>query len=136
MADSMAPAMSTTVGVQHRMAAIEDKAPLGLIMFTALTLARATPLNALWKSQNAQGGDSMFLKELKSGHLVQVVDPTELVNPLRRQVSGRYHHGEEAQEAEPFSKGELVFPSGETLPRCWVDPHYRDDEIRRTGVGV
>ena len=78
----------------------------------------------------------MFLKESKSGHLVQIVDLTELVNPLRSEVSGRYHDDEEAQEADPFSKGGLVFPSGETLPRCWVDPHYRDDEIRSTGVGV
>ncbi|MGJ3256393.1 MAG: acetyltransferase [Alcanivorax sp.] len=78
----------------------------------------------------------MFLKELKSGHLVQVVDPTELVNPLRSQVTGRYHHGEEAQEAEPFDKGDLVFPSGETLPKCWVDSHYRDDEIPSTGMGI
>lgn len=63
----------------------------------------------------------MFLKERKSGHLVQFVDATELVNPLRSQLTGRCHHGEEAQETEPFSKGDLVFPSGETLPRCWVD---------------
>lgn len=78
----------------------------------------------------------MFLKDRSSGHLVQVVEPTELVNPLRTQISGRYHHGEEAQEAEPFNKADLVFPSGETLPRCWVDPHYRDDEIPSTGMGL
>ena len=76
----------------------------------------------------------MFLKESNSGHLVQIIDLTELVNPLRREVSGCYHHGEEAQETEPFSKRGLVFPSGEALPRCWVDPHYRDDEIRSTGM--
>jgi hypothetical protein len=22
-------------------------------------------------------------------------------------------------------------PSGEDLPRCWTDPNYRDDDIRR-----
>lgn len=78
----------------------------------------------------------MFLKESKSGHLVQVVDLTELVNPLRGEVSGRYHYGEEAQETELFAKAELIFPSGERLPRCWVDSHYRDDEIRSTGAGL
>ena len=77
----------------------------------------------------------MFLKERESGHLVQVADLTELVNPLRSQITGYYHHGEEAQEAEPFSKGDLVFLSGEPLPRCWMDSHYRDDEIPSTGVG-
>ncbi|MFT6341431.1 MAG: hypothetical protein ACJASW_002616 [Polaribacter sp.] len=78
----------------------------------------------------------MFLKERESGHLVQVADLTELVNPLRSQITGCYHHGEEAQEAEPFSKGDLVFLSGEPLPRCWMDSHYRDGEIPSTGAGV
>tara|TARA_B100000676_G_scaffold310605_1_gene377690 strand:+ start:2461 stop:2697 length:237 start_codon:yes stop_codon:yes gene_type:complete len=78
----------------------------------------------------------MFLKEPKSGHLIQVVDLTELINPLRNQVSGRYHYGEEAQETELFSKANLVFPSGEALPRCWTDSHYRDGEIRSTGAGI
>ncbi|MED5387218.1 MAG: acetyltransferase [Pseudomonadota bacterium] len=78
----------------------------------------------------------MFLKEAQSGHLVQIVDLTELVNPLRQQVSGRYHHGEEAQETEPFPKSGLIFPSGEALPQCWVDAHYRDAEIRITGPRI
>jgi len=25
----------------------------------------------------------------------------------------------------------VVFPSGEPLPQCWVDIHYRDAEVRR-----
>jgi hypothetical protein len=26
----------------------------------------------------------------------------------------------------------LLFPSGEGLPRCWVDVHYRDKELRHS----
>jgi hypothetical protein len=61
-ADDMVPAMSSTGGVQHRMAIIEDKAPLGLIMFTDFTLARALPLIAFWKSENAQEETACFSK--------------------------------------------------------------------------
>jgi hypothetical protein len=35
------------------------------------------------------------------------------------------HNGEELQEPHHFSKAELTFPSGEALPRCWVDAQYR-----------
>lgn len=31
---------------------------------------------------------------------------------------------EELQDPGPLHKGELFFPSGEALPRCWIDPHY------------
>ncbi|MBM4201779.1 MAG: acetyltransferase, partial [Gammaproteobacteria bacterium] len=27
---------------------------------------------------------------------------------------------------------DLSFPSGEGLPRCWVDVHYRDKELRHS----
>jgi hypothetical protein len=39
--------MLKDIGVQHRMAATGDKAPLGLIMFTAFTLASLIPIAAL-----------------------------------------------------------------------------------------
>ncbi len=68
----------------------------------------------------------MFLKHEPSGDLVEVVAIDELVDPFHKQVSGRFHAGEELQDAEMFNKMELMFPSGEGLPRCWVDPHYRD----------
>ena len=32
---------------------------------------------------------------------------------------------------EKFNKADLVFLSGEELPRCWTDPHYRDSELTR-----
>jgi len=68
----------------------------------------------------------MFLKDKTSGDLVEVLDAEALVDPCRETVNGRFHAGEEMQEPRDFAKAELLFPSGESLPRCWVDPHYRD----------
>ncbi|HHL45678.1 MAG TPA: acetyltransferase [Gammaproteobacteria bacterium] len=68
----------------------------------------------------------MFLKQKSSGDLVEIVEIGELVDPFKNRVTGRFHSGEELQDAELFNKSELLFPSGEELPRCWVDPHYRD----------
>lgn len=65
----------------------------------------------------------MYLKD-KSGSLVEVLDMAALSNPCQAMVKGRYHAGEELQEATDFSKKELVFPSGEALPRCWRDATY------------
>ena len=67
----------------------------------------------------------MFLKHLHSGDLIEVVNVAALFDPCEQNVSGRFHHGEEMQEIESFSKENLVFPSGEALPKCWVNPHYR-----------
>ena len=71
----------------------------------------------------------MFLKEKKSGHLVEVVDIKELIDPMKPSFTGRYNWGEDVPDPEPFDKREVVFPSGEPLPRCWTDVHYRDSEI-------
>jgi hypothetical protein len=67
----------------------------------------------------------MFLRHQPSGDIVEVLDLEALFDPFRAGLTGRYHWGEEMQEPAPFAKSELVFPSGEPLPRCWVDPHYR-----------
>ena len=50
---------------------------------------------------------------------------TDLTNLYRDTVKGRYQAGEEEQDPETFCKDDLVFLSGETLPRCWTDPNYR-----------
>lgn len=63
----------------------------------------------------------MFLKQRKEGHLVEVSDVQELINPLHRDVMARLHYGEEMQDPEKFNKADLVFPSGESLPRCWME---------------
>lgn len=73
----------------------------------------------------------MFLKERKHGHLIEVVELSNLFDPYQTSLKGCCHYGEELQEAESYSKQELLFPSGETLPRCWIDPHYRDHELVR-----
>ena len=73
----------------------------------------------------------MFLKESATGKLVEVLSLNDLFNPNHGKLVGRYNAGEELQDPEKFSKAELEFLSGEALPRCWVDIHYRDAEIRR-----
>jgi len=73
----------------------------------------------------------MFLKERHRGELVEVLSTDELINPMSDVLLGRYNHGEEAQDPERFKKTDLNFLSGESLPQCWLDSHYRDHEIRR-----
>jgi hypothetical protein len=70
----------------------------------------------------------MFLKHMENGKLVEVLSLMDLFNPNHSSLVGRYHAGEELQEPEKFAKSELQFPSGEALPRCWQDVHYRDTE--------
>lgn len=67
----------------------------------------------------------MYLREKKSGDLVEVLDVAAMVDPCTGQLQGRFHAGEELQEPEAFSKDALEFPSGESLPRCWIDVEYR-----------
>lgn len=73
----------------------------------------------------------MFLKQLATGDLVEVLSLNDLFNPAIKEVVGRVHAGEEMQDATTFAKSGLVFPSGESLPGCWVDAHYRDQALRR-----
>jgi len=73
----------------------------------------------------------MFLKESTSGHLVEVVSLQDLFDPYQASLKGRSHFGEELQDEELFTKQGLRFPSGEALPRCWLEPHYRDHELKR-----
>ena len=74
----------------------------------------------------------MFLKQKTAGqHLVEVLSLNDLFNPNHSDLVGRLHYGEEVQNPEMMAKTDLVFPSGEELPRCWLDPHYRDAELRR-----
>ena len=73
----------------------------------------------------------MLLKEQPSGHMVEVLSLVDLINLNRDEVVGRYQEGEDVQDPRKFNKSDLVFLSGEPLPRCWTDPHYRDDELTR-----
>lgn len=67
----------------------------------------------------------MFLQEPSSGHLVEVLTMQDLIDPFCDTVVGRYNIGEELPDPAKFKKADLVFPSGEAIPRCWLDPHYR-----------
>lgn len=67
----------------------------------------------------------MYLKQLSSGDLVEVLNLQELFDPFVAEVQGRIHAGEELQDPARFVKRELAFPSGEALPQCWMDPGYR-----------
>jgi len=70
----------------------------------------------------------MLLKKRTSEHMVDVQNLIDLMNVNRDEVVGRYQEGEEQQDPENIKKADLVFLSGEELPRCWTDPHYRDSE--------
>ena len=73
----------------------------------------------------------MFLKQKSEGHLVEVLSLNDLFNPVHPTVVGRSHYGEEVGEPEKFPKTNLKFPSDEALPLCWLDAHYRDQELRK-----
>ncbi|MBO9999884.1 MAG: acetyltransferase [Cyanobacteria bacterium SID2] len=71
----------------------------------------------------------MFLKHKLSGNLVEVLTLDRLYNPGSDDVEGRLHAGEEMQDPEVYPKSDLIFPSGETLPQCWVDMNYRGQKV-------
>ena len=71
----------------------------------------------------------MFLQLKDSGDLVKILDIEELLDPNNDVIHGRGQVGEEEQEPDAFKKGNLVFPSGEELPRCWLDANYRKAKV-------
>ena len=73
----------------------------------------------------------MFLKNRNNGDIIDVISLDKLTDLYQNTVLGRYQAGEELQDPEEFNKADLVFLSGEELPTCWTDPHYRDDKFKR-----
>jgi len=73
----------------------------------------------------------MFLKQRDSGHMVEVLNLSDLFNLYRDEILASCHYGEEAQDPENFKKSSLIFLSGEELPRCWTNPHYRDNQLKQ-----
>jgi hypothetical protein len=67
----------------------------------------------------------MLLQDKENGVLVEVLDVTALINPVEEKIRVSGQEGEEEQPPEEVSKNKLVFPSGESLPRCWLDADYR-----------
>jgi hypothetical protein len=68
----------------------------------------------------------MLLQLKDSGELVKVIDVQELINPNQDVVHAQQQEGQEEQQADSYKKENLVFPSGESLPRCWLDADYRN----------
>ena len=68
----------------------------------------------------------MLLQNKENGTLVEVLDVQSLINPSQPKISGRVQEGQEEQEPEAIAKDTLIFPSGESLPRCWVDATYQE----------
>ncbi|KAB8318084.1 acetyltransferase [Tolypothrix campylonemoides VB511288] len=68
----------------------------------------------------------MLLQLKDSGELVKVIDVQELINPNQDVVHAQEQEGQEEQQADSYKKENLVFPSGESLPRCWLDADYRN----------
>lgn len=67
----------------------------------------------------------MLLKQKSNGKLVEVIHLEQLFSLFEDEVLVR--DTEQAAESVCLKKAELLFPTGEALPRCWTDPHYRDN---------
>lgn len=70
----------------------------------------------------------MLLQKKENGTLVEIQDLQKIIDPNQMELMGRVQAGEEEQEPELVQKQNLIFPSGEDLPRCWVDPDYRQHQ--------
>ena len=68
---------------------------------------------------------SMFLRHAPEQILIEVMNLHDLWDPFKKEVLVRAHAGEEMQDPELYPKAELIFPSGEALPKAWLDPEYR-----------
>jgi hypothetical protein len=67
----------------------------------------------------------MFLQDKQNGTLIEIQDVKTLFNPNEHAISGRNQSGEEEQDLMDYEKVGLAFPSGEDLPRCWIDVNYQ-----------
>ena len=73
----------------------------------------------------------MFLQEKLHHEMIEILSLNDLFDPFNKTLVGRYQHGEEVQDPEKFNKSNLQFLSGEDLPECWLEAHYRDNELKR-----
>jgi hypothetical protein len=70
----------------------------------------------------------MLLQKKENGTLVEILDIQEVLSPSRAEIMIRVQSGEEEQDPEPIEKQNLIFPSGESLPRCWIDADYQKEK--------
>lgn len=66
----------------------------------------------------------MFLKDKETGSLIKIDDVEALFKPTQDEIEGRDQEGQEEQNKTSYKKSQLIFPSGESLPRCWMDSDY------------
>ena len=69
----------------------------------------------------------MLLRAKSTGDLIEVQLIEKLLSPFEPAVEGRNQAGQEEQDTRSFKKTELTFPTGEPLPRCWVDSGYQEN---------
>lgn len=67
----------------------------------------------------------MLLKDKETDNLIEILDVEALFNPTTQSVPGQIQAGQEEQNPASFEKQSLKFPSGENLPRCWMDADYQ-----------
>lgn len=67
----------------------------------------------------------LLIRRNEDSSLVEILDLKQLCDPFSASVLGRVHAGEELQDSQLHAKAELVFPSGEPLPRCWLEADYQ-----------
>lgn len=67
----------------------------------------------------------MLLKNKEDDGLIEISEVSELIDPFKDEVSGQMQEGQNEQSSELFKKEDLVFPSGESLPVCWLDSNYK-----------
>ena len=67
----------------------------------------------------------MLLQDKQTGAMVEIMDLEALSDPTEAAISARIQEGQEEQDPQAIAKENLVFPSGEGLPRCWLDANYR-----------
>lgn len=78
----------------------------------------------------------MFLKHKQMNTLIEILNIQDLYDPFCREIMGQSHAGEELQDPAYFMKSELMFPSGESLPCCWLDPHYLESQSPSHALSV
>jgi hypothetical protein len=67
----------------------------------------------------------MLLQNKENGTLVEILDLQEVISPAHDNIMVRVQDGQEEQDPESIQKQSLIFPSGESLPLCWLDADYR-----------
>jgi hypothetical protein len=70
----------------------------------------------------------MLLQKKENGTLVEILDLQEVISPSHSEIMIRVQVGQEEQDPELIDKQNLIFPSGESLPRCWIDADYQKEK--------